>query len=502
MRLPSTLPLTLALSLSLGAAAPGIAAEPAVSPPAAPDISVVTVLGKLTKRPSAAIRRLNRSSASSCAFSSLGHADDLIDAYLDHFQGRGRDTDGDAEPGSYNAFDGTEDPLNPDADNRGFRDTSTYGDAKTGSAPRPTGTGPDGVGVGCGQSDRNAAAGRNYIARKDKSIDEAYAAFDAKDYSKAMERFKVSYNKVGWDEAALAIGTMYHAGLGTPVDTQQAIGWFGKVANARLTKEQYAVYNPKDPHRATPRIEAQLRLAQLYLAGDGVPADAAQARKWYKEADKLNYIPARFMLGRMLLTGQGGAKDVAGALALINDAAEHGYVAAQWTLAKHYGAAGDHANALVWAQQTAFNPVPGLNKPHAQLKLARFYDQGVGVKADPARALAFYKLAAVAGHPDAQNALATYFYEGQLVGKDLAVGRKLFVAAAAQGQRDAMVNAGVMLFKGEGGVADLVQAYVWLKLAEQLGDARAPAMAALVEKRLTPEQRGQADAVLKPKARS
>jgi TPR repeat protein len=164
----------------------------------------------------------------------------------------------------------------------------------------------------------------------------------------------------------------------------------------------------------------------------------------------------------------------------------------------------DEAQALAWYQQSAFNPRPDDKRPHALLALARKYDAGGGAtggKADPAKALAYYKSAAVAGHPAAQNALATYFYEGSQVKQDLGLARKLFLAAAQQGDSEAMKNAGVMLFKGEGGGADLLQSYVWLRLAERLGDAQAPAMAKLVEKRLSAEQRTQAEAVLQPKSK-
>ena len=130
----------LMMALLSGAMLSAFAAEPApapLMPPAAPEVSVVTVLGKLPKRPSANVRRLNRSSASSCGFSSLGHADDLIDAYLDHFEGRGRNTSNVTNNAPSDALTGTGDNPTPDALPEGFSDTSPSGDDSTGSANRP-----------------------------------------------------------------------------------------------------------------------------------------------------------------------------------------------------------------------------------------------------------------------------------------------------------------------------------------------------------------------------
>lgn len=470
-------------------------AAPAVAPlPAATqELSVVTVLGKLAKRPPATVRRLDRKSASSCAFDFNASATAMMDDYLDHFHGRGR------------ANDGTEAaiPMEGDAPaERAFSDTSPLGDAARDANPTDK-VDEQGRAGACGQSDYRAAAGRNYIARKDKSLDQAFALFDKGDFAGAMERFKVAYNKVGWPEAALAIGDMYLYGQGTPANPAEAAAWYTKLANERRKDTDQSPYDPKDPEKASPRAEAHLRLARLYMEGVGVSKDARAARAQYRKTDELNYIPGRYALGRMLLTGFGGERDVHKGVALVASAAEHGYAPAQWTLARLYddgsALARDDKLALEWYQQAAFNPKPDDKRPHALLALARIYDQGKGVKADQARALAFYKNAAIAGHPGAQNALATYFYEGSQVKQDLALARKLFIAAAAQGEQEAMTNAGVMLFKGEGGTADPVQSYIWLALAERMGSTQAPAMARLVEKRLTEQERERARAVLQPK---
>lgn len=475
-------------------AAPAAPAAPAAGAvPAEQEISVVTVFGRLPKRVGSQVRRLDGRSASSCAFNFNASRDSFLDSYLDSFHGKQRENDG-----SESEIVAEGDEAKPS----GFRDTSTYGDAGRDGVAR-TGPDADGRSDPCSQADRNAAGGRNQIARKDKSLDQAFAAYDARDFAKALSLFTESYSRLGYDEAALMLGNMYLYGEGAARDTKKAIEWYTRLADARLVEDHYNRYDPKAPEAATPRTEAQLKLAQIYMTGFEVPKDPKKARAWYKAANDLRHIPSRFALARMLQSGYGGDTDVKQALKLYNDAAEHGYAPAQTALANLYleGTAvpQNMETAFMWFQQAAFNPKPDSKKPHAQLALAQMYDEGRGVKADPAKALAFYRLAAVAGHPDAQSALGTYFYTGQLVKQDLPVARKLFITAASQRQPDAMVNAAVMLFKGEGGDKDLVQAYLWLRLAGTLGNAQAKATVKMVEARLTPEQRAQAESALAPK---
>lgn len=463
--------------------------------PAEPEISVVTVLGRMPVRRSPEVRRLDRASASSCAYDSSAAGDALIDSYLDSFHGKDRVNDG-AEMG-----------MQVEGDlprNGAFGDGSTYGDASR-TGPTVGAADANGRTDPCTQSDYNAAGGRNRIARKDKTLDQAFAAYDARNYALALSTFKVSYNKIGWDEAALMLGSMYQAGHGTARDPKEAIAWYSKVALARRLPTHLSRFNPNNPEYANPRIESQLRLAQMYMEGVDVPADPARARAWYQEAADLEHVPAIFTLARMLQGGYGGAKEPVKALRLYSEAAKAGYVPAQFMMARMHQAGQfvpqDAQAAFDLFRQVAVNPKAGRRKVHAEFALAQAYDEGIGVKAEPTRALAFYKVAAIAGHPGAQNALATYFYKGEQVAKDLPLARKLFLAAASQGSDTAMAAAGAMLFLGEGGGKDPVQALAWLRLSAKLGNEQAASHAAIIEKRLTPAELARADAVFKAEAK-
>ncbi len=485
----------LGLGLSVEAQETAMApAKAATQVPVEQEVTTVTVFGRMPTRPTNTVRRLNRSSGSSCAFTP-GSQDGIVDNYLDDVYGVRREGD---DTNSLQTDGNGVVSQEPE----GFRDSSPYGDASRETKPR-IGVDAAGERSGCSQSDYNFAAGRNYILRKDTTLRDAFAAYNAGNFSKAVELFKQAYSKIGYDEAALMLGDLYLYGQGTKRDTKEAIAWYTKLAEARLDQSHYVRFNPKSPNRGSSRVQAQMKLARIYMTGFDVPKDPKEARHWYKAADDLDFIPARYVLGRMYQSGYGGEKNIKQAVKLYSDAAEYGYVPAQYALANLYFSgdeiAQDFTAAFEWYQQVAFNPYVTNKKPYAQFFLAKMYDQGQGVKGDPVRAFAFYKLAAVAGHPDAQNALATYFYTGQLVDKNLTITRKLFSAAATQGQPSAMVNLAAMLLKGEGGEKDVVKAYVWLKLAGKLGHTDAPAAAAKLEAKLTPEQKVQAEVILSPR---
>ncbi|PWF47814.1 SEL1-like repeat protein [Massilia glaciei] len=491
LKLAACSALALASLASLASLAPAGAA-PAAAPPATPEISVVTVLGRMPARRAPELLRLDRASASSCAYDFSSAGDELIDSYLDSFHSSGRSGDF-GEMGV--SLEGEFVP-----NGTAFNDASPYGDASR-DGPRLDGIDADGRGGACTQSAYNEAGARNQIARKDKTLDQAYAAYDARDYALALRTFKVSYNKVGWDEAALMLGSMYLAGQGTARDPKEAIAWYIKVAEARRLGTHYSRFNPSNPEYANPRIQSQLHLAQMYMEGVDVPRDPARARAWYQEAADLDHVPAMFTLARMLQSGYGGAKEPAKAAKLYAGAAKAGYLPAQYVMARLHQAGQlvpqDAQAAFDLFQQVAVNPRAGNRKIHAEFALAQAYDEGIGVKAEPTRALAFYKVAAVAGHAGAQNALATYFYKGEQVARDLPLARKLFLAAAVQGSDTAMSSAGAMLYLGEGGAKDPVQALAWLRLSAKLGNEQAANTARIVEKRMTPEDVARAEAVFK-----
>jgi TPR repeat protein len=430
---------------------------------------------------------LSRNLASGCNFMSAYSAaeDDVTQAYM--------------------SDRGLDDSASNEADR--FREDSPNGDASTATIASSIVSDLPASDIrataGCTSGDRNFAAGRNRIARKDKSLGEAFAAFDAKDYAKAQAQAKIAYDKIGYDEAGLMLAQIQLYGLGTSKNTAQAIAWLKKVVEARFDPMRDMVkFDPKEPEAMTPRVEATLTLAKIYLRGMGTPKNPTEANKWYAKAVSIGFVPANNTLGMAAMSGFGGPRDVRKAVGYFKEAAEAGYAPAQYNLAKVFytgedGVPQDLKLAGAWFAAAAKSGHPG-----ALYAAGRMYDLGQGVPADPKKAIVYYKEASLKANPDAQSALATYFYTGEVVPKDLATARKLFIAAAQQGQADAMFNLGVMAANGEASPKDMAMAYIWLSLAKSSGHESAAAALKQIGPTLTAADQTKVNAVLKPKPKS
>jgi TPR repeat protein len=487
----------LALPLALPASAQTQpAAAPATAPSSAPSTVVVTGTkggaNEADRVIAAKSKVLSRNYASSCAFMSSPNAaeDDVALAYMRDFGMDGGISD-DAEHFS---------ALAPDGNVKDMKDSSSLSGLND---PNANGNDMDTPSVKCGSSDRRFAAGRQQILQRDKSLAEGFVALDSRDYPRAMQLLTTAYNKIGYDEAGLALAKMHLYGMGTPKDTNEAIRWLRKVVDARFDPMRDRMkFNPKEPQLMSEKVEAAFMLARIYERGIGIPKNPAQAMTWYGKAAEFGFVPAQNVLGQACVTGYGGTPDGARAVRYLKSAAEEGFVPAQYNLAKVYyngdaGVTRDLKQAGAW-----FNAAAKAGYPAALFAAGRMYDMGEGVPPDQKRAIVYYKEAAMKGDRDARFALATFFYDGEVVEKNRATARQLFEAAAKQGQVDAMFNLGAMELNGEGGPADLAMAYVWLNLAKQGGHAQADAALKAVAPKLTAQDRARADQILKPTAKS
>ena len=85
----------------------------------------------------------------------------------------------------------------------------------------------------------------------------------------------------------------------------------------------------------------------------------------------------------------------------------------------------------------------------AQYELAKLYERGLGVPADPARALDLYQRSAAQNFPDAVNDMGFIHYQGSLgLTPDPAKGLELFALAADLRQPEAMFNYAGLIDEG------------------------------------------------------
>jgi TPR repeat protein len=189
------------------------------------------------------------------------------------------------------------------------------------------------------------------LAARADPLADGVAAFDAKDYPKAL-RLLAQLAAKGDPAAEFRLGLMDLFGLGVAEDADAA-----QTLNQRAAEQGY------------PQAR-QLIVAQC-LQDDVDPAtDCRQALAWLRADADAGNVEDQAALGAMYLTGRGGvARDAAQAVAWFRRAAERGDV-------------------------------------RAEDQLGAIYASGLGVvRADPAQSLAWYRKAAAQGDAAARQAL-------------------------------------------------------------------------------------------------
>lgn len=485
-----------ALAACLGGAA--FAAEPAADGKAAATarteqllsandtvLADVRVVGRRT-RATDQVLRLNTTSASSCAFDPRDITSGLASYYgFSTFR----------SSGVYGSR-----LSSPYSDYGYFSETSPLGDASTGYY-----RGFGGMGVmadGCSAADYRFAAGRAYIARRDKTVAAGFAAYEAGDYATAQTMFEKADKKLGGATPALMLARVLIERRGDPADATLAIKHLKYASGAPYSPRPAAPssrlrVDPADPYGSIPASgEAAAILAKMYFVGYGVEADAETAVKWFRVALQQGHIPAAKIIGDIYYNGYGVERDVAEAQRFYRIAAERGFAPAQVALGDlyYYGDVGGAPNvteALSWYAQASSARDPG-----ALYALAHAYDAGEGVPRDAEKALGYYKAAALSGDARARGALGNYFYRGEIVERDPVVARKWFAVAAAGGEADAMFNLAAMMARGEGGDTDRARAWALMKVADAKGHPTADEGLEALEAKMSLAERQAGEALL------
>ena len=221
--------------------------------------------------------------------------------------------------------------------------------------------------------------------------------FRAGRFSEAYQAWRDAADQ-GDAASALYLGVLYDTGFGVATDYRQALAWYERAGAAG---------------NATAMFNAGI----MYDAGRGTGADPAQAAAWYKRAAAAHYGRAEYNLAMMYETGGGVPRDRAQAIRLYREAARDGIAAARG----HLGQLGvpsavkvgppvvDTASASFAEAQrlllsrgtdemtravTLFRQAAERGNPLAAYNLAYCYEHGLGVAADPAQALSWYRRSA------------------------------------------------------------------------------------------------------------
>jgi TPR repeat protein len=220
--------------------------------------------------------------------------------------------------------------------------------------------------------------------------------------------------------------------------------------------------------------EGQLR---ALLSG---PTD--QAAPWIESAARYGVTQAQLRLGQMLLDGNGMARDEAAALRWFERAAGRGSPEAMNMAGRcrenGWGAAIDLAAAARWYRASA-----EAGHDWGQYNYANMLFDGRGVVRDPVQAAAWYRRAADHGHARAMNLLARCCEEGWGVPRDPAQAYQWYERAAQGGYFRAQFNLGAIL----AGLGEIDRALPWFEraLAVATPDSR-PAMVQALARQADP----------------
>jgi TPR repeat protein len=181
------------------------------------------------------------------------------------------------------------------------------------------------------------------------------------------------------------------------------------------------------------------------LLGD----DPRDAEPWVSAAARLGIPEAQIRLARMLLAGEGVEKSEAAAFAWFARAAETGNPEAQNMLGRccenGWGIAPCPTQAAVWYARAA-----EAGDAWAQYNLGHLLLDGNGVVRDPQAALRWYRCAADQGHPRAMSLVGRCFEEGWGTERDVIAALDWYRRSAEAGY-----------FRGAFNFASILAAYGW-----------------------------------------
>lgn len=214
-------------------------------------------------------------------------------------------------------------------------------------------------------------------AEQTAASERAGAAYDGKRYAEAMREY-LALGQCGNIEAQHRLGDMYYAGLGSPQKLDDARTWYLKAAGQG-------------------HAESQHNLGIIYGSGIGVQQDPVVARAWHRKAAEQGFSRSQNALGEMLYHGAGGSARRQGGDLLVQQGSE-----------------------------------PGARTGTGQS--GNFYDGGIGVERDRAKAIQWWFKAASQDYAPAQYQMARAHHD-------------LYAVLNSHG--------------------DLVKSYAWTKLTER-----------------------------------
>lgn len=181
---------------------------------------------------------------------------------------------------------------------------------------------------------------------------------------------------------------------------------------------------------------AQNELADMYLAGCGIEADASESVAWLEKSAAQGFWRSQNNLGNCCYRGIGTAQDFEKAAAWYRKAADQGYSWAQNNLGYCYGMGKgvqkDPKAALYWYEKAARQGISP-----AQVFVGNAYYYGYGTPENNQAAVSWFQKAADKGNAEAEYMLGECYYYGSGVPENEDTAKTWYEKAADQGNEDA-----------------------------------------------------------------
>jgi localization factor PodJL len=145
---------------------------------------------------------------------------------------------------------------------------------------------------------------------------------------------------------------------------------------------------------------AEYEIGARYAEGRGVPQNSQEAVRWFEKAANAGFVPAQFRLASLNEKGDGVKKDVQAARRLYLAAAGKGHAKAMHNLAVLYAEGIDGKPDFKAAGQW-FRKAAGYGITDSQYNLAILYARGIGVEPNLAESYKWFALAAANGDTEA-----------------------------------------------------------------------------------------------------
>jgi serine/threonine protein kinase len=240
-------------------------------------------------------------------------------------------------------------------------------------------------------------------------------------------------------------------------------------------KDYKAVLEILDQEKAKEDTLALYLLGKMYSEGLGVSPDKKTAANYFEHASIKGYAPAQMEFGYFLEWGIGRQIDKNQAFKWYLEAANQGFIPGELKIAacNRFGiiVRSNYVEAVRWYQRSVLK-----GDAEAQANLGVMYELGYGgLKKDISKAKYWYEKSVLSGNSIGEYRLGILYYNGLGGKQDLFKAFDLISKSANKGHPLAEFKVGELFEKGDGTPKNESQAIYWFKKSAHHGVSRATA---------------------------